>query len=329
MRPVPEVDVPTFEVDRFAWADGGRVEVIGRWYGVRGRRFFRPTLEVAGFRPLLAVLEHKPWAPLDGADWIAAFEWDGERGDLADATLAVAPDIAVELGKPSGTRSKSRFRRAAPATPAASASDTTAPTGPSPTAPAPSPASGRDPSPPGDDLRRERDAAVEARDFALRERDDAVEMRDAAIRARDEAIEARDAAMRRSSAAGRDVETAAADRTRRIEEDRDAARRAADDIRTDLVTAQRAADRLRAELEAAVRERDALRAERRALRAERDEARRERDDALARAEQGLTPGRPLGPQDAPPEVDWVYRGFALAALFLLLLLVISIVLAVF
>src|SRR5918999_1342196 len=35
----------SFEVERFAWADG-RLEVTGRWYGIRGRRFLRPSLAV-------------------------------------------------------------------------------------------------------------------------------------------------------------------------------------------------------------------------------------------------------------------------------------------
>ena len=90
--------MPSFEVERFERAGPDRLEVAGRWYDVRGRRFVRPTLEVAGARPLLALLEHKPWAPVEGEEWVAAFPWDGEPAELEHAELAVAPDIVVALG---------------------------------------------------------------------------------------------------------------------------------------------------------------------------------------------------------------------------------------
>ena len=54
-----------FEVERFKWTSDDRLEVTGRWFGVRGRRFMRPTLHVrvdGRRRRLIAVLDHKPWA---------------------------------------------------------------------------------------------------------------------------------------------------------------------------------------------------------------------------------------------------------------------------
>src|ERR671915_575723 len=103
----------SFEVDRFAWVDG-RLELTGRWYGIRGRRFLRPTLDVevdGAPRRMLAVLGHKPWAADDGEEWIAAFEWAGEPVELAAAELAVAPELAVELPAPTGApRKKARPR---------------------------------------------------------------------------------------------------------------------------------------------------------------------------------------------------------------------------
>src|SRR4029453_3475135 len=33
----------SFEVERFEWVDGDRLEVTGRWYGLRGPRFVRPV----------------------------------------------------------------------------------------------------------------------------------------------------------------------------------------------------------------------------------------------------------------------------------------------
>ena len=94
----------TFEVDRFEWVDRERLEVTGRWYGLRGHRFVRPVLMVQAAdeqRRMLAVLDHKPWAAEDGDEWIAAFPWEGEPVELTAAELAVAPSLAVDLPVPS------------------------------------------------------------------------------------------------------------------------------------------------------------------------------------------------------------------------------------
>ena len=80
----PALPSVTFEVERFEWVADDRLEVVGRWFGLRGHRFLRPTLdvEVAGERRrMLAVLEHKPWAAEDGEDWVAAFAWAGRARD--------------------------------------------------------------------------------------------------------------------------------------------------------------------------------------------------------------------------------------------------------
>jgi hypothetical protein len=74
--------------------------VAGRWFGVRGRRFVRPTLTVshkdAEVRAL-ADLEHKPWAAEDGEVWTAAFSVDDGLDGAREIELSVAPDITVEL----------------------------------------------------------------------------------------------------------------------------------------------------------------------------------------------------------------------------------------
>ena len=103
--PAPPAPGVTFEVERFEWAADDRIEVVGRWFGLRGHRFLRPTLDVqvAGERRrMLAVLEHKPWAPEEGEEWIAAFSWTGERAKLDEAELTVSPDLAVQLPLPDG-----------------------------------------------------------------------------------------------------------------------------------------------------------------------------------------------------------------------------------
>jgi hypothetical protein len=92
-----------FELDRFELGQAQRLELRGRWFGVRGRRFVRPTLTLLADeqpRRVLADLEHKPWAAEDGEDWVAAFPWDLDGEQIAALELSVAPDIVVELPQP-------------------------------------------------------------------------------------------------------------------------------------------------------------------------------------------------------------------------------------
>lgn len=89
-----------FELEQFE-RSGDRLRVSGRWSGVRGMRFVRPSLSL-GDRRILAVLDHKPWAPEEGVQWIAEFPWEGDPRDidLAKAELSVAPSIIVSLAAP-------------------------------------------------------------------------------------------------------------------------------------------------------------------------------------------------------------------------------------
>ncbi|WP_354697556.1 hypothetical protein DSM112329_03189 [Paraconexibacter sp. AEG42_29] len=73
------------------------VHLRGRWTGIRGLRFLRPTL-VAGDHQVLATLEHKPWAPIEGSSWVAEFPWAGDERELAGASLEVAPRVLVPVG---------------------------------------------------------------------------------------------------------------------------------------------------------------------------------------------------------------------------------------
>ena len=98
----PEPERITFEVERIAFGETGHLEVTGRWYGVRGRRFMRPTLTFkhrsqGNEQRALADLEHKPWAAEDGDEWTAAFPLEVKLEDTAEMELAVAPDITVPL----------------------------------------------------------------------------------------------------------------------------------------------------------------------------------------------------------------------------------------
>jgi hypothetical protein len=107
----------SFELEELEWAPD-HVKVVGRWFGIRGRRFIRPVLELdfgGERRRLLAVLEHKPWAAADGEEWLAAFPWEGDGQEPSGAELTVAPGITVELvGSP--RRAKGDGRRRPPAT---------------------------------------------------------------------------------------------------------------------------------------------------------------------------------------------------------------------
>jgi hypothetical protein len=103
-RALSELPEIVFEPERFEFKDG-RLELSGRWYGVEGRRFMRPSLTFLrddGETRLLADLEHKPWAAASGEQWHAAFPCDGELDAGVDGELSVAPDLTVELPIPKG-----------------------------------------------------------------------------------------------------------------------------------------------------------------------------------------------------------------------------------
>jgi len=213
MAPPTEV---TFELQRLA-LEGDELVVSGFWTGVRGMRFVRPAL-LCDDRRILATLEHKPWAPSDDAQWIAAFPWTG--GDAVDAgrlALAVAPRVIVPLaetanGAPAVAKAAAAAKPppAAKLPPAAKAARAPKPATAAKPAPAPVPASNGapPPTPPvipvdarSDDLARALAAAERDRDRALAQLAEAVESREAAVRTRarmelahDEALEAREAA---------------------------------------------------------------------------------------------------------------------------------------
>jgi hypothetical protein len=99
----PAVEL-AFEVERFEWTNDERLEISGRWYGLRGHRFMRPTLHVRvgdrRRRRMIAVLDHKPWAPEEDGPWIAAFAWRGPPDGVTAVRLEVAPDVILDLPNP-------------------------------------------------------------------------------------------------------------------------------------------------------------------------------------------------------------------------------------
>lgn len=106
----------SFDVERFELAGDACLQVRGRWFGVRGRRFMRPALTavVDGHEQrILAVLDHKPWNAEDGEPWVAAFPCPTDPGALAQAELTVAPDVTVPLPPPAARTPTRRPRRKA------------------------------------------------------------------------------------------------------------------------------------------------------------------------------------------------------------------------
>jgi hypothetical protein len=253
-----------FELDRFEVTEDGRLEVAGRWFGVRGLRFVRPSLMLetdGGERNLLALLDHKPWEPTEGDTWIAAFPWDGGEVDPGQAELAVAPSVVVPLvgqsaaarnggGRPALREKLDTEERHARRLESEVAwmreerADLVART---------------------DRVREERDRAIADRDAARHERDQLAAEHDAAVSELDELRAGRSAAGAEADSAVRQRE-AALRRAERAEAEYDEAKRERDAA---LMEARRAlADR-----DAALRDREI------ALR-DRDQAARERDTAF-------------------------------------------------
>lgn len=293
----PRVEVPELHVERFGRDDEGRLEVVGRWSGVRGRRFVRPALDVrladGSARRLLAVLEHKPWAPDVAGAWIAAFPLEDAVAEVEGAELAVAPGVVVELAGPgvAGPAVAVAVHVASP-TPARRFERT-------PETPREDDGDVDDDARERNAVARERDQAVDARDAAAqrltqvrRERDEALAERDVAVAARDQAVSARDdaTAAREDAVAAREERAAT---VREVEELR--ARVAALTAERDAALATPAdptpPDRTD-ELAAAQAEVAELRAQRDVAREQRDEAARERDAAVRRLQR-----------TAPPEPD--------------------------
>ena len=89
-----------FELERFAWTEPGRLEVIGRWTGLEGRRLGRPVLrlEVEGRRRRLTAMPGGHLASESG-DWRASFAFEGDP-EQVDAVVLDVGRLSVELPRP-------------------------------------------------------------------------------------------------------------------------------------------------------------------------------------------------------------------------------------
>lgn len=330
----PDEARASFAVDRLVARDGTLL-VEGRWSGVRGMRFLRPTLVVDG-RQVLATLEHKPWAPAAGSRWVAAFPWDGDDEALTRASMEVAPSVIVPLGPDADAAADAEPGRLRPPvaapTPAAiraaraaeapefdpgPPARTVAPAAESVLAPVPDAHdAGAPDAPPGDatlpefapataltpeqaDARRELRAVERERDEHARAARSAAAERDRALARVEEAVRDREAAIRtRDRMDAQLVEAQAAQA--RAEQEREEGIAAARRDRDERVSAlERDRDERIARLEAD-RDRRVARLEQ-----ERDEAARERDQVRGQRDDALLAGPALRrpPASAMPATD--------------------------
>src|SRR6185369_7667514 len=98
---MPAVGEVSFELERFEWTADDRLEVVGRWNGVRGRRISRPalTVDAGGRRQRLSGTQESD------EPWVASFAWSGD--DIAGAELEIGRSLVVELPPPRRRRRRS------------------------------------------------------------------------------------------------------------------------------------------------------------------------------------------------------------------------------
>jgi hypothetical protein len=320
-----------FELERFEVTDEDRLEVTGRWSGVRGLRFMRPSLTVKtedGERNLLAVLEHKPWAAEEGSDWIAAFPWQGGSPDPGQMELAVAPSVVVDLAPelPAPTRKKSvtaryeheRKRSRRLEAEAQELGDTNT------ALKAKYEAALAEQARLANELsvaRSELAAARREREEAVRERDTAASERDRLTRERDEALRVREAAEAEQAAAAGQIAEQARGRSAELERLAGEQDEQIRHLTRERDAAMRQREKAKQDLEQAGLEREAAVAERNDAVTQRLAAEAERDAALGRGS-----GFPeVEPAPLRKPIDWLGRALALVAILTFLLVVLAIV----
>lgn len=268
--PAHETTAVVFELDRFEKVGEDRLEIVGRWSGVRGRRFIRPSLTVGtngSSDRLLADLADKPWPPEGAGPWRAVFVADGAADLALEAPeLAVAPDISIQLPEPSAEHDRdlrivADGRDGSPAT----------------GSPSKTPSRPREARPKrGPTVAAMRSALASAETTRLAAQAGQEEARDklAAAEAQLDSLRAELATARAQAAAALEAEQAAREQLDAVREDLRALAAERDRIISEHYTA-------RSERDGALAERDAAVAERQAAAAERDSALSERDGMRA------------------------------------------------
>jgi hypothetical protein len=289
-----------FELDRFEVGQGERCRVRGRWFGVRGRRFMRPTLTliVDGHRTrLLADLADKPWGAEEGELWEAVFDGEIADPELTEAELTVAPDITIALPPLRAGRDKAKKQTASRPRedlPEARTRQLTAAETELRRLRRRLEAADADKARSEarvDALAAELEQMVQARDQAQRERDEAALERDQVAAERDEFATERDEFAFKSDQVAAERDEAAAERDEALaarEEEHEAYLTAMDEndavqrrVSTEREAAVAARDAAASERDAALAQKDLAVSERQGAVAERDKALSERDAALA------------------------------------------------
>jgi hypothetical protein len=233
----------SFELERFEWASPDRLEVEGRWHGVR-RRLARATLvvEVDGQRRRLKALPNVDAGSPER--WVAAFPWEGEMPKLPGAELEVGRGIVVDLPRP--RRSKARGAAITPAEPIPATSREE-----------------REATPVGDEAERllaaaradadeaaARAAAAEAEATVLRERAEAAETEIEAERGRANTAEAELETVRERAETAEWEFEAVRERAETAEAELEALRGRSEDVESELAALEARAEAAEAEVTA-------------------------------------------------------------------------------
>jgi hypothetical protein len=96
---MPEAEV-AFELERFGWSEPGRLEVVGRWSGLEGRRLGRPvlTVEAGDRRRRLTALPDG--LPARSGKWRATFACNDDPAAITAVVLEVGRRLVVDLPPP-------------------------------------------------------------------------------------------------------------------------------------------------------------------------------------------------------------------------------------
>jgi hypothetical protein len=110
-----------FALERFEWSADDRLEVVGRWDGLQGRRMGRAALTVVESGGRRRRLNALPGGQLAGEQpWRATFAWDGNGETVERAELELGRRLVVELPPPRRPRRRAGQTAALP-TPAVAA----------------------------------------------------------------------------------------------------------------------------------------------------------------------------------------------------------------
>ena len=95
-----EVRDVAFELERFAWSPPDRLEVVGRWSGLEGRRLGRPVLTLDVGDEKVRLTAHPGGHFSRSGSWSAVFSYDGKPEAVAGAELEVGRRLVIDLPPP-------------------------------------------------------------------------------------------------------------------------------------------------------------------------------------------------------------------------------------